>query len=298
MNSEGPDGELVDDGAAIRLTLDGQPFAMYHLRSDAPRPFFDRVLGPGSVAVTRTLPVDERYPDSADHPHHRGIWGGHRAVNGSDFWTEFDGHARVEHQRFEEIRRLPDRLRVRHRLDWLDTSGAPVLLEDRVIELHGVQSDESRMLDLTTTLTAAHGPVTLGDTKEAGLVAVRVAPSMEERHGGRIENATGAIGEAECWGRPAVWCDYSGNVDRHWVGVALMDHPSNLRHPNPWHVRDYGLMAANPFGYEDFCPGGGKDGALRLGAGEAVIFRYRLLLHWGDASAGHVAQRYAEFAAE
>jgi len=32
------------------------------------------------------------------------------------------------------------------------------------------------------------------------------------------------------------------------VGIAVFDHPSNPRHPTTWHVRDYGLFAANPLG--------------------------------------------------
>jgi hypothetical protein len=32
------------------------------------------------------------------------------------------------------------------------------------------------------------------------------------------------------------------------IGVAIFDHPKNHAHPTWWHVRDYGLFAANPVG--------------------------------------------------
>ena len=32
------------------------------------------------------------------------------------------------------------------------------------------------------------------------------------------------------------------------AGVAIFDHPSNPQHPTTWHARQYGLIAANPFG--------------------------------------------------
>ena len=48
-------------------------------------------------------------------------------------------------------------------------------------------------------------------------------------------------------------------------GIAMFDHPSNLRHPTTWHARDYGLVAANPFGLHDFSKKNPK------GAGNHVI---------------------------
>jgi len=45
----------------------------------------------------------------------------------------------------------------------------------------------------------------------------------------------------------ADWCDYYGSIGGKTVGIAMFDHPSNPRHPTTWHVRDYGLFAANPF---------------------------------------------------
>src|SRR6185312_4271095 len=94
---------------------------------------------------------------------------------------------------------------------------------------------------------------------------------------------------------------YSGPDGRgpggSWAGIAILDHPGNLRHPVSWHVRDYGLMAANPFGYQDFFPGQHRDGSLELIPGSPVSFCYRIVVHAGDARAGRVAERYAEFAA-
>jgi 7-carboxy-7-deazaguanine synthase len=67
-----------------------------------------------------------------------------------------------------------------------------------------------------------------------------------------IENSAGGVGEKECWGKPAAWCDYSGPVEGQTVGIAVMDHPGNLRSPVRWHVRDYGLLTTNCFGESTF----------------------------------------------
>jgi hypothetical protein len=81
------------------------------------------------------------------------------------------------------------------------------------------------------------------------------------------------------------------------VGFAIMDHPTNPRHPTWWHVRDYGLFAANPFGQHEF--EGLKDkhaGDLKIPAGQSVTFRYRVIIHEGDEKTAEIARRYAEYA--
>jgi hypothetical protein len=45
--------------------------------------------------------------------------------------------------------------------------------------------------------------------------------------------------------------DYRGNWGEK-VGVAVFDHPASFHHAPQWHVRDYGLLAANPFGRKAF----------------------------------------------
>jgi hypothetical protein len=267
------------------------PFLEY-LPHATPRPFVDALFAAGGVRVTRDLMAGVP-ADSDDHPHQKGLWWGHRDVGGADIWTEFEGHGSIRPAAPPEISATRAAVwRLRHRMQWLDAGGTPLIDDLRVLRVHPPASDGSRALDVETTMTPSGERIVLGDTKEAGLVAIRLAPALEERRGGRIELATGAVGEAESWGRAAPWCDYSGQVDGSRVGVAILDAPGNPR-PAYWHVRDYGLMTANPFGLGDF-PGGG-DGSLGLEPGEATTFRYRVLVHHGDARDGRVAEHYARY---
>ena len=78
-------------------------------------------------------------------------------------------------------------------------------------------------------------------------------------------------------------------------GIAILNHPSSYGFPSHWHVRTYGLFAANPFGLKDFTNGKAK-GEYTLPAGETMRLRYRVLLHKGDEKEGRVADVFAEYA--
>jgi hypothetical protein len=71
----------------------------------------------------------------------------------------------------------------------------------------------------------------------------------------------------------------SGGED---VGIAIFDHPKNLRHPTYWHARHYGLLAAHPFGLREFTHDRHQDGSYTIAAGGSLKLRYRVLIHHGD----------------
>ena len=79
------------------------------------------------------------------------------------------------------------------------------------------------------------------------------------------------------------------------MGVAIFDHPANPRHPTWWHVRDYGLFAANPFGLHEFEKKPAGAGDLTVPAGKTIAFRYRFCFHQGDDKAAGVDALYKEY---
>jgi hypothetical protein len=282
---------------ALELGFDGSVFARYRV-DGYPRPHLDRLFA-GGVPLLRDglTPIPD---DSADHPHHRGVWWGHRAIqHGSsttDVWTEFAGHGSIFAVEPVSLSKSPQLVEISHDGVWLDAADNPLLAERRRIRAYPLAPDGTQQLDVAGILIAGYGPVVLADTKEAGMVAVRVAPSIEERHGGRIQTATGAVGEAQAWGRSATWCAYAGTVMGVKVGLAVLDHPGNPRYPTCWHVRDYGLLAANPFGYGDFPGFNDTDGALALADGEEVSFQYRLLAFTGELDPELIERHQQNFA--
>jgi hypothetical protein len=152
------------------------------------------------------------------------------------------------------------------------------------------------MMDYEVTLTASQGDLVLGDTKE-GTMAIRLAPTLrlKGRVGqGHIVNSEG-VRDGDTWGKRADWCDYYGPVNGKTVGVAIFDNPKNPRHPTWWHVRDYGLFAANPVGQHDFEKKPKGVGDLKIKAGDSLTFRYRFYFHQGTTEQADVAGRYAAY---
>ena len=294
--TEEPDGELAID-------IEGDHFTSYRFSADGQRPYFHPLVGPTGQSVTREFPMTEGIEgETSDHPHHRGMWTAHGDLNGHDNWLEGYGKATIRHSGFSRLVSGPVYGSFDAGSEWIDRWGSIAMTDTRRVTVFNVGPNE-RLVEYSVRFSASHGQVTMGDTKEAGIVAIRVATSMDgptkanPDGAGRIETSDGAIGEDEAWGRRASWCDYSGPVAGHVVGVAIMDHPTNPRFPTHWHVRNYGLMTVNPFGLHDFY--GDTDahrGDFIIPPYESRVFRYRILIHLGDVVAGSVRDRYHDFA--
>ena len=184
-------------------------------------------------------------------------------------------------------------------MTWLMPDGKPLLTETRKTTFHS--HPDLRIVDFDFDF-AAIDKVVFRDTKE-GTFALRVAGALDELQSkdtrdptsrGKLTNAQGGAGEANVWGKRSAWVDYSGTLDGEKVGIVMMDHPGNPRHPTYWHSRAYGLHSINPFGLHDFLNDKNQDGSLTLQPGEHVRFRYRVVVHPG-VSAARLAELYKQY---
>lgn len=283
----------------LRVTIDGSLFTEYRFQ-DTSRPFLYPILAPDGTPVSRRWPIEPGEAEEQDHPHHRSLWFAHGDVNEVDFWSESAKAGRTLHQEVLEASsgRNTGSIRTRNLLTARD--GTAIGTEEFALRFH--RRPGIRLFDFDVTLRASHGDLTLGDTKE-GAMAIRLAESMRlapNKHntgkpGGHIVNSEG-VRDAATWGKRAAWVDYFGPVGGKTVGVAILDHPGNPRHPTWWHVRDYGLFAANPFGIHDFEKKPAGTGNLKIAAGQSVTFRYRFVVHPGNEQDGRIADLFAEYA--
>ncbi len=282
--------ELKDGCETIDITCNRRPFTTFRYGKSQFRPYFFPLLGPEGREVTR----GETSNISKDHVHHRSLYVAYGEVNDVDLWGEGKNSGRVVHQKFSEKHGGAVLGRIYTVNNWENPDGRVLMTDMQHFRIYNLPEDAA-ILDLDLTFIASVGDVHFGDTKEGGIISIRVHPSMNASNGGKIENAFGGINEGETWGKRAHWCDYSGVVDGTSVGLAVFDHLSNPRYPTYWHVRNYGLMGTNIFGSGTFEGDASKDGSYILKKGEEMHFRFRVLIHVGDATAGKVAQKYHDF---
>jgi len=281
----------------LHIEINGQLFTEYFFK-DVPRPYCYPLIGPGESPMTRNWPMQSPPDEEHDHPHHRSLWYAHGEINGIDFWSEVKNFGKTVHQGFDEIKSGGVGV-IRSHDNWVGPDGKVVLTDNRLLRIYAPKNPAERVFDFEITLHASNGDVVFGDTKE-GSMAMRLNESMrlerkKKKAEGHIINSEG-VQDGETWGKRAKWCDYYGPVNGKTVGVAIFDHPQNPRYPTWWHVRDYGLFAANPFGRHDFEKLSDKEaGNLKLAAGKDLTFRYRFYLHEGDEKQAKVAERYAEY---
>lgn len=291
----------------IVVRLGGKPFTEY-VFSGHVKPILFPIIGPGGVPMTRSWPIVKGVPDEPhDHPHHESLWFMHGDVNGVDFWA----HKPDEAGRLPEVRQTaieisePDGT-IESQNEWRRPDGTVVMTDARRLRfwaegVPGAAGSSARGIDYDITLRADRGKVVLGDTKE-GTMAIRVhhALQLEDLDGskgaaGTVVNSEGER-DAAAWGRPARWVDYSGAIEGKPVGIAVFDHPDNLRHPTRWHARGYGLFAANPFGLHDFAGEPRGSGSHTIADGGTLRLRYRFVFHEDDAEAAGLERRWRDWA--
>ncbi len=298
-------GQLVkprEDGRGVKITklpeklrveVNGKLFTEYNFK-DAPFPYFYPVIGPTGVNITRHWPMKEGKDEAQDHKHHRSLWFTHGEVNGHDFWQ--GRNDRIVHDKFVKVGSGRKVGIIQSRNKWVAANGKVVCTDTRTHKFYN--RPDGQMMDFEITIHASEGKVVLGDTKE-GSMAIRLAPTMRLRGKvgkGHIVNSEGVRDKAT-WGKRAAWCDYYGPVEGRIVGVAIFDHPQNPKHPTWWHVRDYGLFTANPFGVHNFEGKPRGTGDITIASGQSLTFRYRLYFHKGDEKQAKVAEHYREYAA-
>ena len=283
------------ENGQVRVEIDGEHFTTVHYAA-TPRPHLFPVFGPGGIPMTRSWPMAEAPGEEQDHPHHQSLWFAHGSVNGYEFWSGSGRNERIEFGGRIELSTQGGATTLLTDYRWMAEEDVLVCTEVRRLVFRGDEDD--RTIDFETTLTAGEEPLVFGDTKE-GTMAMRLHPALRlqgEVAAGSMRNSEGVEGAA-CWGKRARWVECYGPVEGVPVGVALFDHPSNPRHPTWWHARDYGLVAANPFGVHYFEKKPAGTGDLRVEPGSSITFRYRILLHSGQWEAEWVQRAYDDWAA-
>jgi Methane oxygenase PmoA len=284
------------DSANVKVAIGGKPFTEYRL-DQGPKPIYFPLIGPGGQGMTRAFPIENVEGEDRDHFHQRSFWFTHGNVNGVDFWASdpLNG-SKANFGTIKEVSR-PARIdglamgALATTDDWLASDGRKICRDRRDVRFWNLRN--TRIIDFDIKIFADADPVTFGDTKE-GMFGLRVASSMDVKRkmGGKITNADG-VTDGDAWGKASPWVDYTGPVGGKTVGVAILNHPDSFRYPTTWHVRDYGLFAANPFGWRDF--GRKESGDFTIPLKGSVAFRYRVVLHGGATAAANIPAQFQAY---
>jgi hypothetical protein len=282
--------------AHIHIEVDGKPFTDFYYGPDAPKPYLHPLRSASGKIVSRSFPMENIPGESTTDQHHRGGWLAYRDVNGYDFWqNEFSyqnkNAGKVVTRSIDALTSGKDSGGFRVTFAWLSPSGEAMLEETQTMSFRG--DAKLRIVDVDINLKALVD-TTFGDSKD-GAFAIRLAEPLTEKNTGTIINSEGGRKMDQTWGRPASWVDYSGELNGEKLGVVLFEHPDSFHHPSRWHVRDYGLLAINPFGSNAFDKQAPVS-KFTLARGQSIRLRYRIVIHpeMGAAEIGRLYRRFAE----
>ncbi|MPY89036.1 MAG: hypothetical protein GEU99_14045 [Luteitalea sp.] len=267
----------------VSFQRDGREIARYHFGPGLIRPFVYPIIGPSGHGLTRMgHPGD---PDT--HSHHNSVWLSLSDVNGVDFWLDRGG-GRIRHRRIEHLEDADDFALVVSEADWVDGNG-DVVMRERRQTFAKLLPREEWMLVIDIRLDAADEAAVI-EPSSFGPIGVRLAKPISVHYGGgRIRNSEGFEGETAVFRKPARWVDYSGQSATGIIeGLTLMDHPSNPRHPAPFHVREDGWMGAMLALHDPYT----------IQPGKPLRMRYAVYVHAGMPPLAHIDKAWRRFATE
>ncbi|MDQ4075446.1 MAG: PmoA family protein, partial [Chloroflexota bacterium] len=235
--------------------------------SGKPKPFFHPLHTPAGFCVSLFEPYD--------HIWHRGLWFTIKFINGENFWEETGDFGIQRTLLPPTVTHAADgSIAWTHEQLWERPNGTGSAFAETRRIAHRPLDDESYALDWDIALTA-----------QADLLLDRTPfttwggySGLTLRGNRNWQNTRILFPDGSTSDRPtgvaALWSDLSGTFDGGYQqegGLALFDHPDNVRHPSPW----YGATGAGHYLNAAFL----FHEPLHLSQGETLRLRYRALIH-------------------
>jgi len=256
------------------------------------KPFFHPVALADGTVLTECRPKD--------HPWHRGLWWSWKFLNGLNYWED-DPNTWIAPGRNEIVQTDYTQLIDGSTLVKLTVSYHPpdkpeVLSEVRILKISPINADGGYRIDWTSAFTAADEDVLFDRTPiigdpcgvvwggYAGL-SVRL---VRDSKNCQIVDSEGHTYNKEFNNAKAKWLDYTFEVAGKPAGIAILDHPSNLRHPTPWYViitKDMRYFSPAFIYYEPYT----------LKAHQSLTLKYRIIIHPGRTDSASMEKQWTEF---
>jgi Methane oxygenase PmoA len=293
----------------VSILFNGKLLTAYCYYDSSRKPILFPVNTTDGITITRQYPFHIVPGERTDHPHHTGIWLNYESVNGLDFWNNSTAiapekrnqYGTIHHQKIISKSTKNNTASLVVSAVWVRPD-EKVLLNETTTFNFTVNGNDF-IIDRITKLTATDTVVIFKDVKD-GMLGIRVArelelPSKEKSSfiddknnvttvapsgagvTGMYYGSNGLKGDS-LWGTTGKWAMLTGIKEGKNVTIGIIDHPANIGYPTYWHARGYGLFAANPLGRKIFS-NGKEELNFSLPPHQSVTFRYRIIIHSGDA---------------
>jgi hypothetical protein len=279
---------------SLALLNDGNTVWQLNYDKRYDKPYFHPIALTDGTVLTDLGP--------ADHPWHRGLWWSWKFINGVNYWEE-DPKTRLAPGRSEitgvKVTTRPDgNAEAQFTVEYHPPGKAAIVTEKRKLKVSAPDEKGVYRIDWTSTFAAGDCNVLFGRTpiigEPCGVVwggyaglSVRMA---KDAGNWRAADSEGHIFDKEFNNAKARWLDYTIQAGPAGTegGVAILDHPSNPRHPTTWYV-----ILGDPMRY--FSPALIYDQPFTLAAGRTLKLRYRVIVHPGPMNRQWLENEWAYF---
>jgi hypothetical protein len=293
-----PEVEARRLGTVVRLIASGRPVLTYQAEpGDLPRPDIKPIFRRGGyihpVYTPEGRAITDDYP--VDHPHHHGIWWAwtRTVYDGRqpDFWNMGDSTGRVDFESLDAAwsGRVHGGLTATTRFTDVTGGRSDVVLKDLWdVRVYAADADARFFVfDITSTQNlAGDKPLVLPEYRYGGL-GVRGHIQWNGKGDKTAFLTSEGRTREDGSGTPARWTHMGGTIDGRPAGIAILDHPSNFRHPQPTR-----LNPDNPF--FNYAPS--VAGEWRIEPGTAYVSRYRFITYEGQPDRALLERLWNDYA--
>ncbi len=284
----------TDDGRAVTVNVRGKTVLTYHTAVVPPPNGLDAVyrrsgfIHPLQTPSGRVLTA--AFP--ADHPHQHGIFNAWvktkfdgRPVN---FWDQAGGTGTVEHVEVTSLSSGPvfGEFSVRLRHVDLSAEPEPVTVLDETWTVRVYDRTDLFLIDLESEQRCATERPLIVQEYHYGGMAIRGSSTWLDLASSGFLTSEGKSRADGNHSRPS-WTDLFGVLRGHPCGVAVLQHPDNLRFPAP--VR---LHPSKP--YFVYTPA--VLGEFTIEPEQPLTSRYRYVVHDGRPDAARLNAAWADYA--
>jgi len=273
------------DGSTALLNPKGIVWQLNYRKQEG-RPYFHPLSLTDGTELTRLRP--------ADHPWHRALWFSWKYIDGLNYWDPELPQGQTEVVDVKTTLGTDYSAHIEMSLSYHSAKEPAVLTEQRTLDVTAPDESGCYYIDWLSIFTAGGNDVLLDRTpilgeqngKSYGGYAGLSLRMAEHTKDWRFLGSEGAL-KTETRGSIARWVDFSGEMtQRKFAGVAIFDHPNNLRHPSPWW-----LGGSMPY----FSPAVLFHEPYTLPAGKSLKLQYRILIHTGIADKDILENKFKAF---